>query len=86
MTHRITVKISLEKEPEAVFTCYEPGTAWCRQNAVGRGEGPPETRCTAGSRCWRSAWCRPTAAGDRVAAPPPPPLRPPRGQTPCRRA
>jgi hypothetical protein len=23
MTHRITVKISLEKEPQAVFTCYE---------------------------------------------------------------
>jgi hypothetical protein len=31
---RITVKISLEKEPGTAFTCYEPDTAWCRQNEL----------------------------------------------------
>jgi hypothetical protein len=48
MTHRITVEISPEKEPEAVFTCHEPDTAWCRQNVVGPGEEPPENLLD----CW----------------------------------
>jgi hypothetical protein len=48
MTHRITVEISQQKEPEAVFTCYEPDTAWCRQNAVSPGEEPPENPLD----CW----------------------------------
>jgi hypothetical protein len=48
MTHRITVKISQETEPQAVFTCDEPDTAWCRQNAVGPGEEPPENPLD----CW----------------------------------
>jgi hypothetical protein len=48
MTHRITIKISQETEPQAVFTCDEPDTAWCRQNAVGSGEEPPENPLD----CW----------------------------------
>ncbi len=48
MTHRITVEISSEKEPQAVFRCYEPYTAWCRQNLVGPGEEPPENPL----QCW----------------------------------
>jgi hypothetical protein len=48
MTHRITIEICPEKEPEAVFTCYEPDTAWCRQNVVGPSEERPENRLD----CW----------------------------------
>jgi hypothetical protein len=48
MTHHITVEISPEKELEAVFTCYEPDSAWCRQNAVGPTEAPPEDPLA----CW----------------------------------
>jgi hypothetical protein len=48
MTHCITVMISLDMEPQAVFTCHEPDTAWCRQNAVGPCEEPPENPLD----CW----------------------------------
>lgn len=48
MTHRISVEISREKDPEAIFTCYKPDTAWCRRNAVGPGEEPPENPLD----CW----------------------------------
>jgi hypothetical protein len=68
MTHRITVKISQETEPQAVFTCDEPDTAWCRQNAVGPGEEPPENPLD----CWftvlasgLAAWGKGASTSDR---------------------
>ena len=42
MTHTVRIMINDFGEPGAEFFCAEAGDAWCRRNAVGPDEEPPE--------------------------------------------